>query len=186
MEWFDVMGQKGMYSPATAKNCVGAVKRLQTVYGDDEDSNPLISDFNVDEVVDRFARLNPGNSRTIRTYKTRAELLVREYQRFLDDPGGFTPQATRSRPKSEGDTEAKPRKRRKKEKPEPAQQVQPATPRKAMREYPLDDDRVFEFLLPDGGISVDDLRRIMFHLATLAVDFDPIAGLRPLLEGKSS
>jgi hypothetical protein len=181
--WMTAMGEAGEYPPDTARNCVQAIRRLVTVFRDDEEANPAVAAFSADleRIADRYARLNPGKGNTVRTYRARAQTLVTEYLRYVENPSDFRPRKGRaSRKPQAGPAEAAPRRTRS----ETGRVHTPPEDRQSgMREYPLDERRVFRFQFPDDGIDMDELMRVVWHMATLAKDFDPRVGLRPLLDG---
>jgi hypothetical protein len=144
-----------------------AIKQLATPLASDE---PRTVDWflaNIEELGGRFARLNPDKkSDTAATYTSRARNSAEDFLRWRDNPTTFK---FRTR-------EAAPRESRK------SVEESAAAPRKAeaptattgtMRTFPTADGTDFVFALPPGGISANDVKRIAYHLLTLARDFDP-------------
>jgi hypothetical protein len=164
--WADRSGDRGILNPTTAKLKVGALKRILTVLSEDEHMGADDLLGALDQLVTRLARKEGGNPETLSTYKQRAESLLRDYIDYQRDPLGFQTRNAERGPKPERKVERK--------KVPAAEPVSPAPPEEGRSYiYPLGDGRNFEYVLPQSGLSMRDVKKIALMLISLATDYDP-------------
>lgn len=160
--WLESKGQRGEIKPDQARQRITAVRQLATPLAADEPRSLEWFLANIEELGDRFARLNPDKkSDTALTYTSRARSSAEDYLRWRDDPKGFRFKSRE--PSGARDTRKK------------AAEEVTVPPRAELRArtFPTSDGSDFVFTLPSSGIAVNDVRRIAYHLLTLARDFDP-------------
>jgi hypothetical protein len=166
-KWADLMGEKGVYVPTTAKVRASAIRILKDTIADNEPQDLEWFVENANELANRWARKNGGKPDTASTYAQRAVFAVEEYVRYLRDPKNFK---TGAREKSQSETSAK----------KASNSFTAPVTGQPMRDYPLEGkDMPFRFQMPSGTTKAD-VQKIAAHLWTLASDFDgAIPGGRP-------
>lgn len=82
-------GERGVMAPNTANSHRVAVQKILEVEANPEGVD--ITKLDVEDLLDRFGRLRGSNYSpgSMATYKTRFRNSVREYVRYLDDPGAY-------------------------------------------------------------------------------------------------
>lgn len=176
--WITKMAERGIYGGSAATNAITAINRMESILGPEEPRTAAYMLEQMDELARRWALKNQGNPNTATTYRARARTAVQDYLSYLRDPTSFQP---KSRAKDESTVRAP--KARPAAPSSPA--AIPATPASQnLREYPLGADREpFRYLLPPD-MTMRDVRRIAFHLITMASDFDPERAMSALNRGE--
>jgi hypothetical protein len=164
--WADRSGDRGILNPTTARLKVTALKRILSVVSEDERLGAQEILLSLDHLVTRLARKEGGNPDTLSTYKQRAESLLRDYIDYQRDPLGFSARNAERPAKVDRKGE-----RKKVAPPEPTEQAPPHESRRYV--YPLSDGREFEYVMPPGGLSMRDVKKIALLLISLAKDYDP-------------
>jgi len=178
--WADRAGERGLLNPTTARLKVTALRRIISVLADDEVMGAQEIINNLDALVVRLARKEGGNPETLGTYKQRAESILRDFLDYHRDPLAF------QNKNAERSAKAATRPVEKKKKPEtsdigslsrseapPSSASAPSSGR--VFAFPLGGGREFSYVMPADGIKMSEVMRISFHLASMAVDFDPTA-----------
>ena len=176
--WITKMAERGIYSGATATNAITAINRMESILGADEPKTAVYMLDNLDDLAKRWALKNQGNPATATTYRARARTAVQDYINYLRDPTGF-------QPKTRAKEESAPRPPKARTvvaaATAPAEPPPPPRPTLNLRDFPLGPEREpFRYILPAEGLSTREVRRIAFHLVTMAHDFDPEKGLAAL------
>jgi hypothetical protein len=172
--WLTTMAERGIIPENSARLRATAIKELTSILGTDEPNDAVSVLANLDELTRRWATLNTANPATASTYKQRARRGLEDFLAFQIDPTGFRPKVVKLVP----DGARAPRKAKEpteitsKAKPSEAKQEVPAD-RPQERSYPLPSGEFF-YRLPPNGISINDVQRLAWHLATMATDFDPM------------
>jgi hypothetical protein len=165
--WADRSGDRGILNPTTARLKVAALKRILSVLSDEERLGAQEILRLLDNLVTRLARKEGGNPDTLSTYKQRAESLLRDFIDYQRDPLGFSTRNTERPAKTERKAE-----RKKVTPPEFAvEQAPKQEPRRYA--YPLSDGREFEYVVPPGGLTMREVKKIALLLISLASDYDP-------------
>ena len=172
---------RGEIGANAARLKMTAVNALVGILAEDEPKTAAYVRDNVADLASRWATLNNATATgdTARTYESRARTAIDAYFAWVADPKGF---------KFKQKPEGKPRKEK-----ADARKEAPVTPHAAgaveqldeqrqaqqsnapafgvasvVREYKLGPDREpFRFVLPEDGIEVNDVRKIICHLLTL-------------------
>lgn len=163
----DKMGTHGIYNPTSARLKSAALKRIATVIADDESPEPRWVLDNIEALANRLARLGNENPETMRTYRSRASSLLTDYFDYKEAPLEFTKRASEDRP-----PRREPSVKPKKETSAPPDAAKPMASQ-PLRSYPLGDGREVEFVIPQGGMTLEQCLRFSLHLITMSVDFDP-------------
>ncbi|MBL9002890.1 MAG: hypothetical protein JNJ46_01520 [Myxococcales bacterium] len=188
--WVDAMAKRGIYGIESARLRISALTQIVSVLGPEEASDVSFLLSHVDDLGRRFARLKMAKPETVNTYVTRVRQTLADFLRYQTDPTGFkvtgasgTQKSSKDAPKRKGSAS--------KDKPSTAteptgnesQQVDFTGPlptikatqgRPQWRTFPLDaDGQELIYALPQGGIMMRDVMKFIYHLATLAKDFDP-------------
>lgn len=178
----DKMAERGVYHPTTAKLRSYALRRILTVLGNDESTDPQALLENLDALANRLGRLNQESPATLKDYRSRAAKLLKDYVEYQRDPLGFQKSASEARPPKESSSKKKADKAKKPSEPmvvappvaPPAPEAQAkTTPTPGLRTFPLEDGREIGYVLPEPRHTAQDALRFALHLLTLAVDFDP-------------
>ncbi len=165
--WLTDMGKKGIYGGASARIRSTAIEQLATVIGSDEPSDVQSVLDNIGDITDRWATKNHANPSTAQTYRTRAKATLEAFLEYQRDPTGFRPR--RKAEASEGTKRPE-----KKAAKAPDSDAADANAPGQGRTYPVSSGE-FWYRLPPNGVTQKDVFRIACHLATLAIDFDPVA-----------
>lgn len=165
--WAERSGDRGILNPTTAKLKVAALKRILTVLSDEEHLGAEEILGALDQLVTRLARKEGGNPETLSTYKQRAESLLRDFIDYQRDPLGFQARNAERPAKAERKVE-----RKKVPLTEPVTQAAPPVDGRRYI-YPLGEGRDFEYVLPPGGLSMREVKKIALLLISLANDYDP-------------
>jgi hypothetical protein len=171
--------ERGEIAANSARLKVTAVAALAGILAEDEPKTAAYLRDNVASIATRWATLNSAGATgdTAKTYESRTRSAIDDYFAWVANPKDFKFRRRDGVAKPEG-------KPRKVETPNseaanpPPQQSAPSQASTAnapgLRDYQLGPDREpFRFVLPTGGIVVNDVRKIICHLLTLANDFDP-------------
>ena len=174
-EFADAMGRRGQYNPTTARLFKTALQRFLSIMADEEPKTAKAVLDQLDELCDRWARLNNADPRTARQYKRRARLLLTDFISYLGDPTGFKGRghSAGGSPPRKSDPPSKKKSEPRAAKAPVAESTAPPPVGKPLRSYPLGDGREIEFRLPDGGIRWPEVAKFALHLLTMATDFDP-------------
>jgi len=179
-DWIAAMGDKGVYQVTSARLRTTAIDQITSILAADEPSDPQSVLDNLDDLAVRWATKNSAKSDTAQTYKSRAKGALEDFFRYQQNPLGFKP-----RVKVVSSEPAKKERRAAREPSASDASVvtvtaapassgsQQATAPTGFRSYPLDQGVEFLFQLPAGGLTLRDVQRIAWHLATMATDFDP-------------
>ncbi len=173
--WLTTMAERGIFPDTSARLRATAIKELTSILGDDEPKDVVSVLSNLDSLTNRWATANTANPATASTYKQRARRGLEDFLAFQADPTGFRPKVVKLVPDA-----AKPPKKAKEATeivPKPTkstaeQKTDTTTDRPPERSYPLAKGEFF-YRLPTGGLTLHDVQRIAWHLATMATDFDP-------------
>lgn len=171
LNWVHQKGARGELGENAARLRCTALKQLTSILDDSEPQDARWVLAEISSIARRWATKHNANGATARTYESRARGTLEDYFRWAADPVGFRfgKSTNEDRPKG-GERTARPRRTKAAvPPPEPPSFPQPAAP---MRSFPLQHG-VFEFRLPESGLTVRDCRRIVCHLLTLSSDFDP-------------
>jgi hypothetical protein len=175
------MGKRGKYNPTSARLFETALRQFLAIMADDEPKTARAVLDNLDDLCDRWARLNNADPATARQYKVRAKNLLTDFIEFMADPTSFKGRgqgpgvggnrksgATSGRKSQTGAAERIPD-------GDASANLNAGqqSSNRAMRTYPLDDNREIEYRLPVGGIKWTEVAKFALHLLTLAKDFDP-------------
>lgn len=180
--WADRSGDRGLLNPTTARLKVTALKRVLSVLSHEEKLGAQEILDSLDQLVTRLARKEGGTPETLQTYKQRSESLLRDYIDYQRDPLAFQARTAERPAKAEKKVErkkAQPEAASEKAQQQPPQQQQPQPqpqPSEGRRYvYPLADGRDFEYVLPRGGLTMVEVKKIALLLISLAKDYDPSA-----------
>lgn len=174
--WADRAGERGLLNATTARLKVAALRRIITVLADDEHmgANEMLA--NLDALVMRLGRKEGGSPDTLSTYKQRAESLLRDFLEYQKDPAGFQTKSADRPPKAaKAVADKKPTEKKKVDVATPAADSETPVDGGRRFVFPLGGSREFAYWLPAGGITMSEVKRIMFHLGSMASDFDPSA-----------
>ncbi|KAB2896321.1 MAG: hypothetical protein F9K40_14700 [Kofleriaceae bacterium] len=176
------MAERGVYHRTTAQLRSYALRRIVSVLGNDESTDPTALLENMDALVNRLGRANQESPATLKDYRARATKLLKDFVEYQRDPLGFQKSASESRPPKEN---AK-KKAEKKAAKDPAETTD-TPPEKSSplftaggaasstaRSFPLADGRDITYVLPEPRHTAEEALRFALHLLTLAVDFDPL------------
>lgn len=169
--WADRSGDRGLLNPTTARLKVAALKRILSVLSEEEQLGAQDILNTLDQLVTRLARKEGGNPDTLSTYKQRAESLLRDFVDYQRDPLGFQSRSAERPAKAERKPE-----RKKPTQAEPSGEAAPEPQAPAHNKryvYPLDAGRDFEYMLPAGGLTMREVKKIALLLISLANDYDP-------------
>lgn len=136
------------------------------------------------DVEDTFRRFQNKRARdfkaeTLETYRRRFSQAVRLFLQWAEDPKSWKSpvreRKTRSRNPREAEPEASQSERR-----SAAGTIETPPPSRNLMDYPfpLPGNRIAFLRLP-GDLKLAEVQRLTAFLTTLAVDFDPMKGLRP-------
>lgn len=181
--WHDAMADRGILSASVATQRKTALKQIVSVLGADEDFDLEALMKAVPELGNRWCRKHSANPNTARAYANRAANALDDYAAYQADPTSFRPtKAASSSAKSHPAAKPKQPKRDENQREVSAGGASTANPPQSMpapqgvprmRDCPLGNERLFQFVLPTDGLSFADVRRIANHLWTLSYDFDP-------------
>jgi hypothetical protein len=172
--WAERSGDKGLLNPTTARLKITATKRILSVLAEDEKFGASEILNQLDQLVTRLARKEGGTPDTLSTYKQRAESLLSDYIDYQRDPLGFQARSAERPAKAERKPERKkPAPASETRTESPAAQPETTTPTAKRYTYPLGPGRDFEYTLPDGGLTMRDVKKIALHFISLAQDYDP-------------
>jgi len=127
---------------------------------------------NLPELARRWANKNPGKQgETARTYQGRARWGLELWLQWNADPVRFRFPDAVERPKTVGPKPESSKRAKAREEEAPANDSGPAT-KKPFRSFPLGDGREVVFSVPEG-LTMREVKKFIFHILTLASDFDP-------------
>src|SRR5262245_7064448 len=89
MSWAEEMAKKGLYELNTSRHLRTALKALVGVLDPDEPADPNSLLANLDQISERWARVNKANPSTMKTYRQRASALLEDYVSFMENPASF-------------------------------------------------------------------------------------------------
>ncbi len=163
--WAEEMEKKGLYDQSTSKNLRTALKALVTVLDPAErrGAKQLVADM--ESIAERWARANRANPSTMKTYKQRAIALLEDYAGYMENPASFKGRGGASPKKSE-------KKEERRAAPAPAPGATEPAPA-SINTFRMPNGKVFRYSLPED-FTIEDLRRIIYHLLPATADFDPM------------
>ena len=180
IEFADAMGKRGQYNPTTARLFKTALQRFLDIMAEEESKTAQAVLDHLEELCDRWARLNNADPRTARQYKSRARLLLTDFIGYIGDPTGFKGRGHGAGAPGAKKVETPPKKKTEARDAKPPSGAGQPPPHsnlggngQPMRSYPLSDGRDIEFRLPVGGIKWPEVAKFALHLLTMANDFDP-------------
>jgi hypothetical protein len=165
LDWAEEMTKKGLYDPNTGRHLRTALKSLVSILDEDEPKDPLSLQAAMDSIAERWARANKSNPSTMRTYRQRAGALVDDFITFMKTPAAFKGRG--------GGTPKKEKKEERRTSPEPVIIPEAPVVDTAFNTFRLPDGRVFRYSVPEN-FTIEDLRRVAFHLLPATSDFDPM------------
>jgi hypothetical protein len=157
--------KKGKYEAQTARHFKSSFKTLVSIVGEDEprDARSLLE--HVDAIAERWARANKSNPETMKTYKQRSRALLEDYLGYMADPASFKGRGRVISLKKSDKKDAR------REAP-PASISEEPMPRAPFNTFRLPSGKEFRYSTPDE-YTLDDLRRLVYHLLPGTIDFDP-------------
>jgi hypothetical protein len=164
LDWAEEMAKKGLYEPNTGRHLRSAVKAMASIL-DAGERTPQFLIENLEAVADRWARANKANPSTMRTYRQRAGALLEDFAKYMESPTSF-----------KGRGGSTPRKSEKAERQSAAKAeavVVSHTSATALNMFRLPNSKTFFYSLPDD-FTIEDLRRVVYHLLPATSDFDPM------------
>jgi hypothetical protein len=183
--WLEAMAERGTIQGTTARLRATALDQLTSILAEDE---PRVVEWvleKLDEIAARWATKNNAKAETAQAYKSRAKGALEGFLQYNENPLGFRPTGKAARAKSpRKNTERQPSEATPEALgPSPSSTLQAQTNSAGAagldRSYPLDSNgKEFRFRIPSGGITMRDVQRIGWHLATIATDFDPCVVLQ--------
>ena len=182
LDWAEEMAKKGLYDLSTSRNLRTALKALIGILDPDETRDPKSLLTAMDSIAERWARANRANPTTMKTYKQRAISLLEDYLGFMESPGSFKGRGGNAAPKK---TEKKDDRRAPIHAPPPVFEPSNAS---ALNTFRLPSGKVFCYSLPET-FTIEDLRRVVFHLLPATSDFDPMrpgGGFPPMMPALDS
>lgn len=190
--WVKAMGKNGMYQPTSAQLRIQALSQLTSILDATEPQDAATVLSKIEEIGQRWARLNAGKGETMRAYISRAKYALHDFLQYQADPGSFKGRSGSAKP-SRDKKQTAPEKARA-TKPTPslentdlvAQSASPpATPPHApgpaprgssqgeSRTFPLGHGRTFTYSMPDDALGIRDAMKLFCHLMTMCEDFNP-------------
>ena len=169
LDWADEMAKKGLYDQSTGRNLRTALRALLTVLDAGESRDPRSLIAQMESISGRWARVNRANPTTMKTYRQRATQLLEDYVTFMENPGSF---------KGRGGGGAAPKKAEKEKKDDrrttsPAPSGGDDVAVGSFNTFRLPNGKIVRYSLPEE-FSIEDLRRLVYHLLPATVDFDPM------------
>lgn len=176
--WARLMAERGEYAANTARHYVTALKRLTSVLGPQEPSDPVRVLEMIEDLGRRWGVKEGGKPETISTYVSRARTLLSDYISYQENPAKFRGRSRRSSPKTDGGAKSKSsskvatRKEAPKEpSPTPPSQDPNASSRSSRtRSIPLGDGREFEFAF-EGELTKEQALKVGVSLLMMCPDF---------------
>lgn len=164
--------ERGEIPPETARQRCTAIKQILSPLGPEEPHDIDYVEANLDAIGERWATLNPNmKGDTAKAYISRTRASIEDWKAWRKNASGWKFSKRASNPKAKKD-ESIERPKASAEATSPASATAPPAGAK-VRTFPIDDERDFSIVLPLGGITVTEARRIAYTLVTLARDFDP-------------
>jgi hypothetical protein len=168
--------ERGEIPPETARQRCTAIKQILSPLGPEEPHDIDYVEANLDAIGDRWATLNSNmKGDTAKAYVSRTRASIEDWKAWRKNASGWKFSKRASNPKAKKDESIEqPKASAATGIPESAT-TPPTTPPAGgkLRTFPIDDERDFSIVLPPGGITVTEARRIAYTLVTLARDFDP-------------
>lgn len=176
ISWIESQISKGDMGADGGRLRITSVNAMADMVADDEPGDAQSVMENMDRLRERWARKNPeSKTDTANTYSTRAKTSIAAYLEWSAAPDKYDPRRVLQK-KGDGSKAApsrKPRQATPVYAPEPVAPAPQQTTRGSERSFPLSEDRDFVYVVPKGGITTAEVRKLAFHLWTLASDFDP-------------
>lgn len=171
--------ESGELPANTARNRSSALKHISSVLGENEDRDPASVLAELDDLVTRWATLNPTTrTDTVKMYQTRARSALRDFLAWKENPTGFRFKRRSVKRKPKEATV-------KKSATNDAGSVSPVRETRPEPDVSVNDDAVvhrgtipindgsdFAFSFVRGALKMQDVRRIAIMLATYAKDFN--------------
>jgi hypothetical protein len=172
LQWLERMGERGIIKHTSVRLRRNAIEQLVSVLAADEPQTVEYVEAHLDAISSRWATLANANPDTARTYESRARTSFRDYTSYRQDPLSFKPRPAPSKSAGKKPTSTKSTQIEAPKQPSELPPPPPSAP--ALRNFPLGKDRGhFVFTVPEG-MTMADVMKITYHLATLAEDFDPL------------
>ncbi len=171
--WLEAMEQRGLFNNNTARLRATAIDQFSQILAEDEPKTVSYMLGQIETIAKRWTTKKNANPATADAYRSRARAAMDEFLKYQADPSSFKGPAKTSGPSVKRPSEEKSKRA------SPAENSEsPSTPPGPMqmqpyRSYPLTNGD-FLYKMPEKGIVVADVRRLMLHMLTLATDFDPI------------
>jgi len=166
LEWAEEMAKKGLYDATTGRLMRTGLKSLVTILDETEAHDPRSLLASLDEIAERWARANKAVPDTMKTYKQRASNLLEDFIVYMENPAAF-----KGRGGATGAKKAEKKEERKTQRPTANEVDEPAP--SALNTFRLPNGKVFRYSLPES-FTIEDLRRIVYHLLPATADFDPM------------
>jgi hypothetical protein len=174
VEHWEWAREKGLMNANTAGSLRAACSQVLSVLGEEADTVD-VKKLDVEATLQRFVNLRKKDftPESLDTYKKRFRKALASYLKYLEDPGGWKPEARpvkatgteRKRPvETNGNGHAAPE-------PIVTKQEMPQT---GMVDYPypIREGQIAHLVLP-RDLKTSEVRRLTAFMATLAMDFDP-------------
>ncbi len=189
VKWHLLKAERGEVPQVTARLRNTALMQLVSVLGADEPKDPAWLHSNISEIGKRWAIRKSANSATAQSYIARSRAALADWLAFKSDPTKF-----RFKVQFDGKVKEKKPKAKSVEMPAPEVTHQPApvvlaepqqpapspappspvfTMTETFRTFPLGQGREPLLFKSPTDLCVNDVRKIAFHLLSLAHDFDP-------------
>jgi hypothetical protein len=167
LEWAEEMAKKGLYDATTGRLMRTGLKALVSILDESEprDANSVL--VNLDAIAERWARANKAVPDTMKTYKQRASNLLEDFIVYMENPAAF-----KGRGGGVGSKKAEKKDDRKaQQRPVSVEAEEQAA--SSLNTFRLPNGKIFRYALPDH-FTIEDLRRIVYHLLPATADFDPM------------
>lgn len=175
--WLSIMAERGVIPANSARLRATAVEQLSTVLGPEEPRDVAAVLAGLEDITRRWATKTMANPETAATYQQRARRALQDFIDFQADPTGFRPKAPKVvRLVQEGEKAAKRVPKQAELIPAPKAPEQPAATQAEQkspeRGFPLSDGEEFYYRLPRRGLTVKEVRKIVWHLLATTSDWD--------------
>ena len=179
LDWADEMAKKGLYDQSTSRNLRTALRGLLTVLDPNESRDPRSVLNQVESIAERWARVNRANPTTMKTYRQRSTQLLEDYITFMENPGAFKGRGGGNAPKK---TDKKDERRQSSAAVNAGSEEPVVREATSLNTFRLPNGKLVRYSLPED-FTIEDLRRVVFHLMPTTVDFDPMrpGGFPPML-----
>lgn len=170
--WLAAMQDRGLFNTNTARLRSTAIEQIATILAEDEPRTVSYMLANIEALANRWTTKKNAKPDTAAAYRSRAKIALEEFLAYQANPTGFKGPGKTNGPSTKKAVPADRQSKRDDKQPSP-DPTQPLGPVQPYRSYPISSGD-FVYRMPEKGISVADVRRLMLHMLTLATDFDPI------------